>query len=191
MIMMGKWSWSRGWSSWDRVLQLWAVPWTERALGSASKPNSKLYGWAVVVYRNIGDAEFPWELQAARPGTMSNFEKCGRSGAKPANPSPARGTPFRPAKNQKNLSKGRHSTVTPSLTAAAAPFCLKSFICHLHGWLCNCGNPETIAALFRWEGREQARNSGCQQQDQTSSCCELALEERCPSVLASKVLDGV
>lgn len=130
MIMMGKWSWSRGWSSWDGVLLLWAVPWAERAHNSASKPNPKLYGWAVVVYRNIWDAEFPGELQTARPGTMSNFEQCGRHGAKPANPTPARETPFRLAKNQNNLSKGGHGAVTPGLPAAARSFLLgnRSFV---------------------------------------------------------------
>lgn len=124
MIMMGKWSWSRGWSSWDGVLLLWAVPWAERAHDSASKPDSKLYGWAVVVYRNIRDAEFPRELQTARPGTMSNFEKCSRRGAKPANPTPARETPFKRAKTQNNLPKTRHGTVTRGLTAAACSFLL-------------------------------------------------------------------
>lgn len=51
-------------------------------------------------------------------------EKCGRHGAKPANPTPARETPFRLAKNQNNLSKGGHGAVTPGLPAAACSFLL-------------------------------------------------------------------
>lgn len=119
MIMMGKWSWSRGWGSWDGVLLLWAVPWAEGAHDSSSKPDSKLHGWAVVAYRNIRDAEPPRELQTARSGTMSNLEKCGRRSAKPADPTPARETPLKLAKNQNNLPKGGHGAVTPGPAAAA------------------------------------------------------------------------